>query len=701
MSFTKLFVLDRASGLLSAQLLSSQTSGTFTFEVSPANPLGTQSWNMPSGYKAVITIENEQILLSALSIAGTTVTGTIETRGYNSTQAATHASNSTVAIHLTKAHVDAIENHIAQFVETGLIVPASVTATPTITNASTHSVAGIDVTGVFTVGRAYLFKVSGVWYRAVIRSSSFSTNTTINLSGDGLPAAGTIQDWGVEFEGSVNAAIDYKLIKEVTNVPAQNPPSGYNWLFTKSGKWYTKDSSGNIRFLNEVRSTASSSGGTLTLDWSVASVYDVTLTENITGVTHQNGVDGENYTLRLKQHASSAKTVALGTGGGTRFSDSISSYAMTAALSAVDILNFRYNLGDTKYDLIGGILGLQTSPAGSSATASVEYGDGTDGAVDMDGTNTYAGFASKSGNTYTLTRDVYATTFQVQAVATLNCAGYRVFCTTSFTNQGTTHNKGGDGAAGSESVVVGGWGGSAGGAGGTAGGTGSMIGGAAGGAGGGTTTLDTNGTAGTAGSTMSSRYLVGTGAGAAGGAGQTTGARSGGAAGAAGASSGTAAVGLPRNSIQAFNLFDPNGTAIARIGTSSGSGGGGSAGCPNTGLGATIGAGGGGGGSGGILFIFAPSIVNSGTLSAAGGAGGRGGNHIWNGGTINGTGGGGGGNGGIIILGYKSLTNTGTITVAAGTGGVGGINNGSGGGTQGSSGGNGTAGTIYKISTNP
>lgn len=445
-----------------------------------------------------------------------------------------------------------------------------------------------------------------------------------------------------------------------------------------------------------------SSAGALSVNFSNGEVAEITLTENITSATLSGGKAGGRYYLRIKQHASAPKTVVLGTAGGVQFSNDIASYVMTPSVDAVDVLEFLYDATASKYNLIKVTKGFQSSPTQSppAGAVQVDFGDGSDGAINLDGTNTYAGLGiSKSGNTYTLSRDIYATTLIVAAPCTLDCAGYRVFALTSITNAGLIHNKGGDGANAVSSVVVGGWGGTGNAAGGTAGKTGSMTGGAAGGQGGGVTTLDQNGGAGAAGGNLSARYLIAA-SGAAGGAGQTSGARSGGAAGAAGTSS-TAAVNQPRNLTSAFSLVDWNGTAIAAIGTAPASGGGGCSGVPNTGLSSTIGGGGGGGGSGGIVFLASPTISNSGTISAAGGNGGNAANHIWNGGTINGSAGGGAGNGGCIIMIYTSLANTGTITANAGVAGTGGINTGSGGGTLGASGGSATNGKIIKISTNP
>ncbi len=363
MSFQKLLVLDRASFFLDAQVLSSQTSGTFTG--SSASLLGTQSWNMAAGYKAIITIENEQILLSGLSISGGTVTCTIDTRGYSGTSAATHGSGTLVEIHLTKAHFEALQDEVSTLNQ-GYITQVPVT---TVSSASQHTISG-DLASIFTVGRVFIFKIGSTWYRSVIRSSSYGGGTTtINLTGDGLPASGTVASAGFESFGSINKPVDYLLIREASSAPSDNPPAGYSWLFAKSKGWFAKDSDGKVRFLGIVRATAASSGGVLTLDWSTANVYDVDLTENIIGVTHQNGVEGEEYVLRLKQHASSAKTVALGTGGGTRYSDSIASYAVSSVFNAIDALGFRYHGTDGKFDLSYVMKGFAASPTGSAEPA--------------------------------------------------------------------------------------------------------------------------------------------------------------------------------------------------------------------------------------------------------------------------------------------------------------------------------------------
>lgn len=637
MLLTPLYLLDRASGLLAAQLLSSQTAGTFQFGklATPASALGTQSWNMPTGWKAVLTIDDEQILVSAMSITAGVVTATIDTRGYNNTQAATHLSDATVSIHITKATTDAIMNHIKQFDEAGLIVPTGIAAVPAITSATVHTFNGADYTSYFVAGRVYFFKVSSTWYRAVVRSSSYGGgNTTVNISGDGLTGSGTILSIGFAFDGSIYGGIDYQLVKECTNVPAQNPPAGYNWLFTKAGGWYSKDSSGNVRFLTRVRATVSSSSGIVACDWSLADVYDITLTENVTQVTHSNGVEGQVYTLRIKQHASAAKTVALNTAGGTRFSNTYSGYTASTDLSSYDILEFKFNATDTKYDLYNISQGFQTSPSASTFTDYGHlFGDGSDGAVAMDGTNTYAAFASKSSGNYTLTRDVFATTLALTNNATLNTAGFRVYATVSVSvaSGSTLFRKGGVGSDGS-------------------GGTG----GAAGTTTGGSTPNGGAGAAGANGPSANGNNAtnVTDGLGANGGAGGGSGSSSGGTG---------ATVTAYSGAFQSAWLFE----ALMNTGTLTALKGGGGGGGGGSGNGGAINAGGGGGGGGGgVLWVSAQAITISsgGVAHADGGAGGRGS-------TSSNSGGGGGGGGGKVFFRYRTYTNSGTVRANGGAGG--------------------------------
>ena len=629
MSLQKLYVLDRASFLLDAQLLSSLSAGTFTG--SSSSVLGTQSWNMPSTHKAVITIEQEQILVSGMSITGGTITCTIDTRGYNGSTAATHAAGSLIEIHLTKAHYDQLQDYLATLDDGGYIVQSAVT---TIASATSHTISG-DKTATFTVGRVYLFKVSSTWYRALITAVSYGApNTTITLLGDGLPAAGTVVASGFEFNQSVNKAVDIELIKQVTTAPSVNPPAGYLFLWTKNGGWYTRDPSGNVRYMNRVTAAVSSSSGVLTLDCSTANFFECTLTENITGVTWQNGTDGETYILRIKQHASAAKTVILGTSGGTRYSNSISGYTASTDLSSSDYLEFIYNSDASKWDIVRVILGAQTSPSASSFLDYTRlFGDGSDGAATLDGSATVT-WASKVGSVYTMTRDCFCTALTINTGVTLDTAGFRVYCSTSISITGTLRRVGGTGGNGS---------------------------GASGGIAGVTTGGSTpNGGAGAAGANApsstgnSASNVTADGLGAGGGGG--------GGSGSAGGGSG-ATVTLTNVGFKSAWLFE----AMMNPGTLTALKGGGGGGGGGSGNGGAVNSGGGGGaGGGGVLWVSAQTItINGGGLTHAdGGQGGAGA------GASN-DGGGGGGGGGQIFFRYRTYSNSGTVRANGGAGGAG------------------------------
>lgn len=245
MLFTPDYLLDRFAGVLSAQLLSSQTSGTF--QINNASALASQLATMTSPFQCTVTIESEQILLSAFSVSGSTVTCTIASggRGYNSTQAATHAADTAVEIHLPKGVMNNIITHGRRFDDDGMIVqfPGVV---PTVTDANTLTFAGTDYTAYFTVGRVILYKISSTWYRATVRSSAFGTDTAVEITGDGLPGSGTITSIGFEMSISSHGAKVYDLIKQCSGAPAENPPSGYVWLYLQSGALKMKDSSGTV-----------------------------------------------------------------------------------------------------------------------------------------------------------------------------------------------------------------------------------------------------------------------------------------------------------------------------------------------------------------------------------------------------------------------------------------------------------------------
>jgi hypothetical protein len=269
------------------------------------------------------------------------------------------------------------------------------------------------------------------------------------------------------------------------------------------------------------------------------------------------------------------------------------------------------------------------------------FGDGSDGAVTLNGTNTYTGFATLAGSTYTLSRDIFATSLTISSGVTLLVNGFRVFCQGAVTNGGTISFPGISTVSSSGGAHTN---------------SGSVQGGAVGGNGAAAAT-GANGTV-NAGS-------AGSGSGGNGGNGSST---SGGPL-------------RPANAATPFPYRTPGpavsgtftvaGASCAVCGGNGGSGGGGDG----------TNSGGGGGGGAGIIIIVAWSVVNSGTISAVGG----------NGFTpsAGNCGGGGGGGGGLILVYTLSAWTAGTTSVAGGTPG-----SGVGTGTAGTAGG---AGSVLNV----
>lgn len=326
------------------------------------------------------------------------------------------------------------------------------------------------------------------------------------------------------------------------------------------------------------------------------------------------------------------------------------------------------------------------------------FGDGSDGTVTI------------SGDT-TLARDMFYDVLTINSGINLNSAGYRIFCKTSATINGTLRNNGGTGGAGSVGGTPGG------GAGGTAGtgGAGATLtsgkAGASGGAGGngaftGNGFTPSPATAGSAGTALSAGGVTGAGQAGVAGASQAV---AGGAGGAAGAY--TAAVTSPRVSpfLNLCGYFLPDTGTFVAFNSRSGNGGSGG-GSGASGSNDTNGGGGGGAGSGGQagqVFIAAKllTIGAAGVIQANGGAGGAGGNGgpaisgmLANGGSAGA--GGDGGNGGLVFTIYSSISNSGTIQAAGGAGGAAGTGGtGVNGGFTGNSSSAGTAGLAGTVIT--
>ncbi|MBI5951910.1 MAG: hypothetical protein HY865_09650 [Chloroflexi bacterium] len=300
-----------------------------------------------------------------------------------------------------------------------------------------------------------------------------------------------------------------------------------------------------------------------------------------------------------------------------------------------------YTYGDL-IDRYGAVI---TGGGGGGGGGLAKYGDGVDGNIVLDTTpSTTFKWASKSGNTYTLLRDIYPDTLVVDSGVTLNTDGYRIFSKTSITNNGIIHNDGQDGNG-----VTGNYGG----------GGGFFLGGGIGGSG------KASGEAAGAGNvpvyTVPNSLVGGLG-------GRGAGAWLSAITYAGALSLADGALPTPNADYggqkAARNLFlvmqyalYPGSTPLRMLPSLGGGGGSKSA------VGTSCNSGGGGGGGGAMLFA-SPTITNNGTISCDGGNGGNAA------GTGANAGGGGGGGGGIVWLLYQTLTNGGTITANGGTGGT-------------------------------
>jgi hypothetical protein len=292
-------------------------------------------------------------------------------------------------------------------------------------------------------------------------------------------------------------------------------------------------------------------------------------------------------------------------------------------------------------------------PLYTPPTALLLFGSGQDGALTFNGSDTVLGLAP-SGNTYTLTRDIYATTCTISSGVTIVNRGFRIFCSVALNNAGTISANGNDasGSTGGASV--------------SAAGTYQCIGAA------GATGRNTTG-AGTAGAGSGGSNVGGAASGAGGQAD---------AGNAGGAANSTAS---PSANSGGFNHIwpwlwgrAPGATAASNPVVINGGGSGGSGGA-NVGTGTATS--GGGGGNGFTMGIFTKTLNNTGTISANGGGGGNA--------SVTGdgkAGGGGGGAAGSLCVATSRVVSLGTITANGGTGG-----SGAGGGSNGATGGNGLA----------
>jgi len=269
------------------------------------------------------------------------------------------------------------------------------------------------------------------------------------------------------------------------------------------------------------------------------------------------------------------------------------------------------------------------------------FGDGADGDLDLDGTNTYATIMSKSGSDYTLIRDVYANNLEIPSGSTLITNGYRVYVKNTILGAGTIkYPDGNSGTSGVTNATTKGVGGAA-------LSTPGYFGNNAGGDGG---VGDSNSTGG---QNNAVSALPGVNGNIGGDAGQTN-------------SSGQNKAGeiVPASIFNALLGLTSVAKTLATYICASGGGGNPNG---NAAAGITSTGGGGGGASGGVIWIAARFWTGTFTIRAVGGNGGNGGDNTSTG--DNSGYGGDGGAGGCAIVVYEKKTWTGTATLTGGTGG--------------------------------
>lgn len=269
-----------------------------------------------------------------------------------------------------------------------------------------------------------------------------------------------------------------------------------------------------------------------------------------------------------------------------------------------------------------------TLAAVSSRTSpQFDNGDGSDEALVFNGTAKVIGL-TPSGNEYTLTRDVMATTVEIQSGVTIKTAGFRIRAQVAIYGTGTISDNGNaaSGVTGGTALAEAG-------------------------------TLARASTAGGAGEVTTSKG--GTNATAAvGGAGGLGGEGKSGNTGGAGGT--ITAPEAKLGSVHELNVAQGGYIEAASGNTKlvGGAGGGG-------GTGEGTKKGGGGGGGGGIVFISCPKISGTLKIEAVGGAGGKA-----EAAATEGAGGAGGGGGALILSVAESISATVVLSVAGGAGGA-------------------------------
>jgi hypothetical protein len=380
-------------------------------------------------------------------------------------------------------------------------------------------------------------------------------------------------------------------------------------------------------------------------------------TKSIVDVVHGSGTNGLASAVGLTSGATGNIVRATHSqGSGSSISAIMSGSTLTGnnvmidGISQTDKLNSHTDVNITNPSNLQGLVydaatgkWINSNAANGTFSAGL-LSDGSDGAVDLDGTNAYSGMASKTGSVYGLVKDANTTSFIIRAGVTLKTNGFRIFCqgVPEIESGALIHNSGNagqaDGTAGAISNT-----------------NAPLGGGPAGGAG-----QTTNGSNGSNNSTILA--LLGVGNSGAGGAG----------------ASGTGGNNATVSNTGAWMFKNPQAAVTTTIGFNGGVRNVGGAPSGGGGGGDGVNKGGGGGSGAGALAIFAQGLINNGAIEVRGGNGGSP--------AAGNCGGGGGGGGGLLLI-YTitPMSGSGTTSAAGGTGGTA-----SGTGTNGNNGSNGS-----------
>lgn len=376
---------------------------------------------------------------------------------------------------------------------------------------------------------------------------------------------------------------------------------------------------GKVAYLNLLAASVSLGNvtGSVNVDLSLASTFTCTVTGDVvfTFINWPSGSVANEPTIIAKQDAT-GHTITF---SGITWLPSGTPPLFQTGANQVNITSFfSADNGTTIYGQGGSATG------GGFGT----YGDGADGAVILDGTNTYPAFMGKSGNFYWLTRDIYPSSLTLSGGSTLQVGtgvSYRIVC------NGTVSVA--SGCFISATVLTNGTGAT----GGTQGTTGTLVAGP-------------NGPNGTTAGGVVGTNVAGLNGGFGGRGGNAGGGNVSGVNGVALQPTGAS---LPRALPWAASIsYLVNGTTGYYPGGATGS--------PGAGDGTN--AGGGAGAGGNQVYMAVQNLVNNGTIRSVGGNGGNsaGGN----------AGGGGGGQGGPVVLIYGTYSGTGVVSSPGGNGGT-------------------------------